>query len=484
MRQTLRTISILLIFAIFIGTANAFAQTAAPAQPAAGANAANGSGPATPEDPALKAELDKALDFFRKNDFPKALEVLKALYKERPNIIPPRMVFAQWFRMANIGDAERASWEMATAETPSDPEAFIRLGMAALQQRELTAAEALFEKAEERLGAYTVNAERKKNLGIALYNSQAALYEARGRWVPMHNAIVKLMNTTTPTAVMYRQLAVAAFQQGYDPANAAKKAEFEARAKEFLHNATLCEDGKTGLPVDGIMCRLYLSKGEKEKAEASLAAALKNHANSPEVLTLASMLRLNNNDIAGAFTYAQQLIKAEPNSNDAKRIMGTVALYQADYGQAEKWFQEIVTASPLDAAAINGLALALVESSDATKQQRGLEYAVNNAKTDQRNVEFLGTLGWAFIKMNRPQDAVKVLQQSAASGQINSATAYYLAELSARNSNFVQAKSLLEAALKSPQPFFKRVAAQTLLETVAPKAAEQAAAQPNAAAPK
>ncbi len=473
MKQPLLKSSILFILAIAICSSAVLAQNTAP--PATAQNT---------DDPALQAKMQEALEFFRKNDFPKALDVLNALYKERPNIIPPRLVFAQWFSMANIPNAVRTSLELATLETPNDPEAFITLGSISLRQGELTAAEALFDKAEVLLNSYSVNPERKKNLGMALYRGQIALYEVRGRWISMHNAVVKLLQLTPdkPAAAMYRQLAVAAFQQGFDKGNEAKKAEFEAKAKEYLVTATQCADGRDGLPVDGIMCRLYLSKGEKDKAEASLAEALKKVPNSPEVQTLAAMLRLNNNDIAGAMAHAQQLAKVKPDDKETKRILATVSLYQGDYAQAEKLFQEIVTESPMDAAAVNGLALALVESTDTAKQQRGLEYAGTNAQKDQRNVEYLGTLGWALIKMNRLQDAVKALQQSAAGGQINSATAYYLAELSSRNGNFVQAKSLLDAALASPQPFFKRAAAQTLLAEVTPKAAtQQQAAQPAAA---
>ena len=428
-------------------------------------------GAAAPNDPALQAELQKAVDFFNKSDIPKALEVLNALYKARPNIMPPRLVMAQWFAQANVPNAVRASLEMATHETPNDPEAYILLGEIALRQRELTAAEVLFEKADTLLPKYTVNEERKKNMTIALYRNQATLYEMRGRWADMQRVVINLLNTAEQKPDMYRQLAVAYFQQGDD-----------AKAKQYLENATKLPGGDVGMPVDGIMSRLYLMKGEIDKSKAALQEAINKNPTSPEVLALAVTQKLNDHDIQGAMAFAEHLVKAKPNDNETKRILATVSLYQENFAQAEKLFQEIVVASPMDAAAINGLALALCEQNDPEKLRRAMENAGNNVQKDQKNIEFLGTLGWILIKSNRMDDALKVLQQAAAGGQINSATAYYLAELSARNNNFVQAKSLLEAALRNTQPFFKRNAAQKLLQEVTPKAAEQAqkaqAAQP------
>lgn len=430
-------------------TTLAWAQDAAP--PAPQGDAASG-------DPALQAELKKAVEFFTKSDFPKALEVLNALYKERPNIMPPRLIFAQWFAQANVPNAVKTSLEMATHETPNDPEAYILLGEISLRQRELTAAEALFDKAEALLAKYTANEERLKNLKISLYRNQAALYEVRARWTDMQSAVVKLLNTADQTPAMYRQLAVALFQQGDD-----------AKAKEYLETATKLPGGDTGMPVDGIMSRLYLMKNDVNKSKASLQEALNKNPTSPEVLSLAVTQTLNDNDIKSAMAFAEHLAKAKPDDNETKRIMGTVALYQEDYAKAEQQFQAIVLASPLDAAAINGLALALCEQNDPEKMRRAMEYAANNVQKDQKNVEFLGTLAWVLIKSNRLADAQKVLQQIAAAGQINSATAYYLAEFAARSNNFAQAKSLLDAALKTPQPFFKRAAAQKLLEEVTPK---------------
>jgi Tfp pilus assembly protein PilF len=95
--------------------------------------------------------------------------------------------------------------------------------------------------------------------------------------------------------------------------------------------------------------------------------------------------------------------------------------------------------------------------------RRALEYAAENVRRQNNNSELLGTLGWILFKMKEIDQASKVLQQAAASGNINSQTAYFLARLAFSKDQKDQAKQLLDAALKSNRPFPKRHEAKTLM---------------------
>ena len=75
----------------------------------------------TPVDPAIELGIQQAVAAFNNSDFDGAKEHLQTLYANFPNLAPPRIVLAQWFAQANLGEAVRASLEMATIETPNDP---------------------------------------------------------------------------------------------------------------------------------------------------------------------------------------------------------------------------------------------------------------------------------------------------------------------------------------------------------------------------
>jgi tetratricopeptide (TPR) repeat protein len=135
-----------------------------------------------------------------------------------------------------------------------------------------------------------------------------------------------------------------------------------------------------------------------------------------------------------------------------------------DYSTAEKLFEELLLASPLETQNANGLALALCEQDSPETLRRALAYASEIVQKDQSNSEYLGTLGWVLYKANQLEQSANALKQSAAAGQINAATAYYFARLAVKTGKVEEAKQLLGAALQGESPFAKRRDAVLLLK--------------------
>jgi tetratricopeptide (TPR) repeat protein len=412
----------------------------------------------------VKAGLEKAAAAFNASKFPDALDLLKTLYAEHPDIMPPRIVLAQWFAQANLGDAVRANLEMGTEENPNDPEAYLLLGEIALRQRNLTAAELLLKQAAEKIKAYSVNANRKKLLSGSLLRVFADLYEARQRWANMEACLDERMQIDGQNATLLRQKGVAVFQQKRD--EDAKKLFLLADQLEQQANSKSTQTQK-GLPADAAMSQLYLIRGDHENAKKSLETALAAYPNSKEVLALSIQMRVNEDKLEEAKPLAEKLLADDPTSASAKRLCATVALYLQDYSKAEKLFQELLLESPTDSQAANGLALTLCEQDSPEKLKRALEYAADNVRKNQNNSEFWGTLGWIQYKLNQLEQAANALKQSAATGQINAATAYYLARLAVKTGKNDEAKQLLNAALQGNNQFAKRREAVKLLNELA-----------------
>ena len=407
--------------------------------------------------PEIQSELEKAVVAFNASQFADAGEILKALYAKHPEIVPPRIILAEWFAQSNLGNAVRANLEMATEEVPADPEAFLLLAEISLHQGSLTAAEALLNLANSKLNAYTANPTRKKNLTSAVYRIATNLYEARERWTQMEASIDRQIEIDGRTAELMRKKGIAIFQQ---------KREADAK-KMFIEADGLGTGTDKGLPADAVMSQLYLLRGDRDNARQALAAALTAHPNSKEVLFLSIQMKIHDDKLEEAKPLAEKLLHDDPTSAHAKMLLATVVLYLEDYPTAEKLFEELLLASPLEMQNANGLALALCEQDSPDKIRRALAYATDNAQKDRDNSEYLGTLGWVLYKAGQIEQAANVLQQSAASGQLSAVSAYYLARIAVQAEKVEDAKQLLNAAIQNGTPFAKRREAVRLLGELA-----------------
>lgn len=458
-------------------SAAAMAQEAA--QPAANPSTAH----SMQNDPELKAAQDEAIKKFQAADFEGALNVLKALYQKRPEIVPPQVVMAVLYSQARIARGVLFSLERATMETPNDPEAYILLAEISLGQNAISAADLLLGKAEGLLAQYNANAERKKNLTGALLRFRAQIAEKRGNWELVQQSLVQMGQIQGETSpLLLRQMGVALFQQ--------KK---EAEAHAMFDKAYAAEPAdKKGLPADATMCQLYQmrgTEGDKKKSRDALELALKAYPKSVEVLALAVMARLGDYDLDAAKTMVTTLYNVDrevtmaknPDATDVsdntQRLVALVSLYRGEWAVAEQYFQKLVVKSPNDLASVNGLALALCEQGDQEKLKRAVEYAASNVQKNENNREFLSTLGWILYKAGQKQQAVEVLRRACADGQLNTDTAYYLAKISMDEKNTEQARRLLEAALKNDRPFYMRGEAEKLLQSLPAAAPAPAPAQ-------
>ena len=449
-----------LFLAIFLTVLALKGQTShvsASASPIVSASASDSS--SIPADPAIESGIRSAVDDFNNSDFAGTLERLQMLYAGFPHLAPPRIVLAQWFAQANLGEAVRTSLEEATVETPDDPEAYILLGEILLRQRYLTAAELLLETAREKLAAYIVNAERKTLMQSSWLRNAVMLAEARGQWDVMLDLLARTIEHDGESPTLLRQKGIALFQLERDAEALTQLTQADALARE---------SGETdsGLPAEAAIAQLYQLRGDSENTQKYLAEALTKYPTSREVVVLSIQSRINADELEDARTLAENLLSEHPAWQPAKRLLATIALYLSDYPEAERLFQELILESPMDEQIANGLALAQAEQGDLQKLQRALEYARENIRRNQQESDYWATLGWVLYKANQLEAAGEALRQAAATGRVNAATAYYLARLAMEAGQIAEAIQFLEAAINSPAPFAKRRDAVRLLDAL------------------
>jgi tetratricopeptide (TPR) repeat protein len=194
-------------------------------------------------------------------------------------------------------------------------------------------------------------------------------------------------------------------------------------------------------------------------------------------------MKLNPGQIKEALGHANEAVKLDPKSTDARIIRGLIYRTMRNFKAAEEDFESVHTQSPGNSLAINQLALTLIEKPDDDSQSRALQFAEMNARQNPRNVETGATLGWVYYKLGKRTEAEKVFQMIFQTGATNSPdTMFYLASYYKEKGNIDEAKRLLTSAIQGDRLFPYRAQAEEMLRTLnekgkgkpAPKAADGA----------
>jgi tetratricopeptide (TPR) repeat protein len=181
-------------------------------------------------------------------------------------------------------------------------------------------------------------------------------------------------------------------------------------------------------------------------------------------------MKLNPAQLKEALTHANEAVKLDPKSVDARVIRGVIQRSMKNYKAAEEDFEAVHSQSPGNSVAVNQLALTLVEKPDDDSQSRAVQFAEMNARQNPRNLEAGATLGWIYYKVGRRTDADKVFQAIFQTGTTNSPdTMYYLASYLKDKGNTDEAKRLLNVAVQGDRFFAYRSQAEDLLKQLSAK---------------
>ena len=209
---------------------------------------------------------------------------------------------------------------------------------------------------------------------------------------------------------------------------------------------------------------LHARAGDSKKAGEWMEYAVQAAPGSPLAqLALASwMLEQGRADLAQA--HADLAFQLDPKSSDARRLLGLVARVRRDFAKSELIFQVLADQSPGDVSLRNQLALVLAEQADQGKGRRALELVELSVRQDPEGPDTLATLADVYYRLQRLDDAEKLLQTVVDSGQASSDTAFTLALVKASRGHPEVALTLLKAALAAPGLFIHRDDARQWLD--------------------
>jgi tetratricopeptide (TPR) repeat protein len=422
-------------------------------------------------------DVSDAIAKFQNRDYAGAFANLEGAKKSTPRLAPPEVMMAQLYFDANLPLGGIVMLERAIRSVPQDPEAYIMLAERAVNERRITEADFLFQKAIKLVELFTENPKRKQNLQLRAYTGGALVDEGRNDWNEARAKLEALIKLDSKSAAAHERLGRVLFGTGDQKA---AYAEFQLAA----------EADKQMLPAELAMATLFTDKANAEKW---LEYAIKKGGEDLRTQCGAANYLLKTNQLEEAQKHADVALKLDPDGLDTNLVAGIIARMFGDYKKAETHLSKAHLLAPSNALIINNLALVLVELGDRESQQRALQYAELNARQNPNASEPLSTLGWVNYRLNRRAEAVRAFSAAFNTGDavanitLTSETGYFMAYLAKDKGSISEAVKLLTDALNTDLPFAYRKKAEEMLTQLSKLDKSQkskAAKSPAAGAPK
>jgi tetratricopeptide (TPR) repeat protein len=399
-------------------------------------------------------EINGAIERFSNRDIDGCRAILERARNNNPKLPPPGVMMTMLWLSANQLQPARAELEEASVKFPGDPEPYLMLGDLAFQERRITDAAVLFDRATQLTASFDENPKRKRDFEIRCSAGTSAVAEARRQWDAAQKHLRSWLTLDPDNAGAHFRLGSVLFHLG-------KETEALDQFKEARKLDT------KALQPELALARLYDEDRKQDAAKKWIELALKSAPDDSAVLLASAQWYLGQSDLKMAQSIAERVLKLDPKSLDGKIVRGVIARVARDYSTAEKYFNEAHVQSPGNFAASNSLALVLIESPEQETKQRALEMAETNIARYRENspqqVNALTTLAWIYYKLGRREDAEKILDQIARNNALTSDGAYYVAKLLSDRGEKDRARTILEEVLTNEAVFATRPDAVDLL---------------------
>jgi tetratricopeptide (TPR) repeat protein len=405
-------------------------------------------------DDSQNKDITNAITRFRDRDIDGCRAILERAKSNNAKLPPPGVMMATlWLSVNQLGPA-RAELEDTAVKFAGDPEPYLMLGDLAFQDRRITDAAVLFEKATALTAAFNENAKRKRDFDIRCFAGNSAVAEARKQWETAQKQLQGWLDLDPDNASAHQRMGIVLFQLG-------KESEALAQFREARKL-----DEKAVQP-ELALARLYDEAKKRDVAKRLIEQAIKAAPSDPGVLLASAQWYLGQNDLDTAKATAENALKIDPKSLEGKIVRGAIARVARDYKTAERFFNEAHVQSPGNFPASNSLALVLIESDDETARQRATEMAEANVRMYRENspqqVNALTTLAWVYYKRGLREEAEKILAQITQNNALTTDGAYYVSKLLADRGEKDRARKILEEVLANEPMFATRPDALDLL---------------------
>ncbi len=423
---------------------------------------------AAKKNPSLRTLTALASAYEQMRDYKMAAATYGRAYELSRENTDLKRAYAQSLYTAGDVDKSRALFDEIIAEEPNDLLANLRLSQIWRQGRD-------FEKARK----YARKARDLDPNNIEIRFNEVALYEAEGK---TQEAIALLKELTENTlrsvsmqergnalillerlGLLYRaaeqtQDAVAAFRRmaqvdsNAAPNAAAQVIDTYRAAKDFVSAEQEMKDALAKFPEDRVLksvaATLQSDLGRHAEAEALLKTLFDGKNDRAVHLALAQAYDKAKNypAMARALDEAERLSESNEDKEPVLFLRGAMFEKQKRYDEAEKQFRRVLEVAPENASALNYLGYMLADRN--VRLQEALELIQRAVDQEPTNGAFLDSLGWAYYRLNKLDEAADYLRKSLQRGTKDPTVHDHLGDVYLGQGNLKDAISHWEIALR------------------------------------
>ena len=233
----------------------------------------------------------------------------------------------------------------------------------------------------------------------------------------------------------------------------------EPAKAEQLARSVLASDPKIGLG-HGLLGDIARSRSQLPAALEAYKRAHQLDQTSDSLLRLYGALEINQQP--AAVSLAEQWLRGKPTDLRIWRALADSQARKGNMQAARNAYESVVKMTPLDAEALNNLAIVLVNLRDPG----ALKVAEQALAIKPQAPYIIGTTGWAAFHAGQPDRALQLLRDARLRDPGNISTRYFLGAVLAQQGRKSEARDELQAALRSGSEFAYTKEAEGLLLTL------------------
>ena len=393
----------------------------------------------------------------------------KALELNPPNAGDFKRALAQDLLLADSLDDALKTYQELVGEEPNDVLSWLRISQIHRQRR-------AFDKARE--ASTKAKAIDAANMEVR-YND-VSLFEAEGRTDEAIKLLKEMVESTTRKSynpaekaqrvtllerlgVLYRshertQEAVDTFRQigELDPdlANRASAQVIETlrQGREYAKAEKEAEAAAVKFPNDRMVqltrASVLADSGKTTEAIAVAKKLLNGKDDRETYITLAQLYEKGKkyDEMGKALDEADKLADSKEDKTNTAFMRGAMYEKQKKFDLAEAEFRKVLVSDPDNTSALNYLGYMLVDRN--VRVQEAYEMIKKAVDKEPSNGAYLDSLGWAYFRLNKLEDAENYLKQALEQTKRDPAVHDHLAEVYAKQGNLKEAIKHWEIAIK------------------------------------
>lgn len=293
-----------------------------------------------------------------------------------------------------------------------------------------------------------------KNKAIPLY-FQANIFQGKGQYADAVKLYERLLNEFPGNLNSLLNLI-----RAYDG--------LKQRDKALAFIEGLHEKHKEDLAIVGVLSDLYMANQEYIKAKQLLENQIKllPDKSVPLYLALAKVEAILKKSADGAKQVYLAGLQANPDQPQLLLALGSLHEQLNEKKEARNVYEKILEKNPDNVAAVNNLAVLLIESGQSGDLAKGLDMAIRFK--DVENVSLQDTYAWGLIQSDKNQEGLAILESLIVKEPKMAELRYHLGVAHLKNGNkataLVELKQSVELAEKQQRSFSGKDEAKKLIK--------------------